>query len=270
MPPCRLFSPPALQLVCRSVGASSGDLRHALKACRAAIDELEQQHLQQTEAAITSALADSFDGLAPAAPAPASLTVGPKQMSTALARLAGVRSAQFGAQAASIVRSLPNQQQMLLYSLAVLCKQPEQDAAAAGAQDPVTPSKGSKAAASSLWKGAGSAAVLSSNGTGAGSPASTGGSWSGLKKKKKAAVGGSGSQAGPQGSVFVLAVTADAAYHQYAQVCMCGLWAYCALCCTSRAVSGLCCRLLLAGNHMHSCCAILCNAFGDAAALKVV
>lgn len=202
------------------MGASSGDLRHALKACRAAIDELEQQHQQQQEAAVTAAvttsLLDSCDGTAiAAAPAPAVLSVGPKQMSIALGRLAGVRSAQFGAQAASVIRSLPNQQQMLLYSLAVFCQQPAEDAAAGG-QEPVTPSKGGKAAASSLWKGAGGAAVLTSGAPGGGSPAGAAGSWSGLKKKKKAVAGSS--QAGAQGSVFALAVMADAAYHQYMQV----------------------------------------------------
>lgn len=213
----RLFSSSALQLCCRSVGASSGDLRHALKACRAAIHELEQQHQQQQEAAATTALLDSCDGaVAAAAVAPAVLSIGPKQMSIALGRLAGVRSAQFGAQAASIIRSLPNQQQMLLYSLAVFCQQPADDAAAGG-QDPATPSKGGKAATSSLWKGAGSAAVLSSGAPGGGSPAGGPGSWSGLKKKKKV-VAGSSSQAGAQASVFALAVTADAAHQQYMQV----------------------------------------------------
>lgn len=213
------------------MAASSGDLRHALKACRAAVDELEQQHNQQQQpaAALTAALTDSCtrgpDTAAPAAPcgpagaAAAAPTVGPKQMSLALTRLAGVRSSQFGAQAASVIRSLPNQQQLLLYSLAVLCQQPgEQDGPAAGGQGTATPSKGGKAAASSLWQGAGSAAVLSSGGGGGASPAA--GSWSGLKKQKKRAVLGASSsgQAGPQGSVFVLAVTADAAYNQYSKV----------------------------------------------------
>jgi hypothetical protein len=144
--------------------------------------------------------------------------VGPKQMSLALTRLAGVRSSQFGAQAASIIRSLPNQQQLLLYSLAVLCQQPA-DATAGAGQAPVTPSKGGKVAASSLWQGAGSAAVLSSSNAGcSGSPA--GGSWSaGLKKKKKAVASRSSGQAGAHCSVFVLAVTADAAYIQYCKVC---------------------------------------------------
>lgn len=236
LPTHRLFSPQAMQLVCRSVAASTGDLRHALKACRAAVDELEQQHQQEATAAaaaVTSAQlgGGSQDGSAvPAAAGPAaSLLVGPRQMSVALARLAGVRSGQFGAQAASIIRSLPNQQQMLLYSLAVFCQQQPQaqqcgQASAAGA-DPVTlgskAGSSGKAAASSLWKGAGSASLLSScAGAGSGGSSPAAGSWSaGLKgKKKKAAVAGSG-QGGAQGaSVFALAVTADAAYRQYMQV----------------------------------------------------
>jgi hypothetical protein len=239
------------------VGASSGDLRHALKACRAAIDELEQQHQQQQqqqETAVTTALLDSCSGAATAAAvAPAVLSVGPQQMSIALGRLAGVRSAQFGAQAASIIRSLPNQQQMLLYSLAVFCQQPTENAAAGG-QHPVTPSKGGKAAASSLWKGAGSAAVLSSGAPGGGSPAGAPGSWSGLKKKKKA-VTGSGSQAGAQASVFALAVTADAAYHQYMQVgCLHGLGGGLLLCAACRVTCPASC--LNEDGSMMAWCAL--------------
>jgi hypothetical protein len=137
-----------------------------------------------------------------------------------------VCSSQFGGQASSIIRALPNQQQMLLYALAVFCQQPEESAeggapgapAACGAAkcDPVTPSH--KASASTLWKGAGSAALLSSSGDH--SPSVSGGSWLGLKKGKNraAAVGGSG-QAGPQASsVFVLAVSAEAAFTQYVKV----------------------------------------------------
>jgi hypothetical protein len=232
--PHRLFSPQALQLVCRSVAASTGDLRHALKACRAAVDELEQQHQQEAAAAVTSAqLVGDGSGSngsngQEAAAAAAGLSVGPRQMSVALARLAGVRSGQFGAQAASIIRSLPNQQQMLLYALAVFCQQqPAQQGAcgqaSAAGGDPATP--GSKAAASSLWKGAGSASLLSScagaGGAGGGGKSSPGaGSWSaGLKsKKRKAAVDGPGQGGAQAASVFALAVTADAAYHQYMQV----------------------------------------------------
>lgn len=278
------------------MAASTGDLRHALKACRAAVDELEQQHQQEATAAaaaVTSAQPGDGGGsggqdgsAAPAAAGPAaSLLVGPRQMSVALARLAGVRSGQFGAQAASIIRSLPNQQQMLLYSLAVFCRQQPQaqqgaagaygQASAAGA-DPVTPgSKGgasSKTAASSLWKGAGSASLLSScagaghggGGSGGSSPAA--GSWSaGLKgKKKKTAVAGTG-QGGAQGaSVFALAVTADAAYRQYMQV---GAWEE-----ISRAI-GLCyagcvvlCWGFLLGSAVAACrqlegtkCSLLCK-----------
>jgi len=218
---CRLFEPSALQLCSRSVGASSGDLRHALKACRAAVDELEQQQSTSTAAAGTAAAAGTTDS---PAPKPAA-TVGPRLMSVALSRLAGVRSSQFGAQATSIIRSLPNQQQLLLYALSVLCQQPAQEAS--GSVDPMTPNKAGKVSASSLWKGAGSAAVLSSSGgSNGGSPTSSAGSWSRLKKKKGAGSSSlsrlgssSNGQPGGQGSVFVLAVTADAAYGQYVQVC---------------------------------------------------
>jgi hypothetical protein len=230
---CRLFAPVAVQLCCRSVGASNGDLRSALKACRAALDEAEQQQQQQEDTTGTpkdsSAPAQGTAGVtAPAATAP---LVGVKQMSQALVRLAGVRSSQFGGQASSIIRALPNQQQMLLYALAVFCQQPEEASegapAACGAAkcDPLTPSH--KASASSLWKGAGSAALLrSSNGNH--SPGVSGGSWSGLKKAKKRAAGvmGAGGQAGPQASsVFVLAVSAEAAYTQYVKVGGVGLLA---------------------------------------------
>lgn len=188
------------------------------------MDELEQQHNQQqaTAAALDDGctLADGPASCVSASAAPsAPPMVGPKQMSLALTRLAGVRSSQFGAQAASIIRSLPNQQQLLLYSLAVLCQQPADAAAGAGGQAPVTPSKGGKVAASSLWQGAGSAAVLSSSNAGC-SSSPAGGSWSaGLKKKKKTVATGSSGQPGAHGSVFVLAVTADAAYIQYCKVC---------------------------------------------------
>lgn len=156
------------------MGTSSGDLRHALKACRAAVDELErqQQQLQDANASVSAKA-----GITP--------TVTVKYMMGALARLAGVRSSYFGAQATSSIRTLPNQQQLLLYSLSVLCS--PRDAVEAV----------SKKTSSNLWSTAGTACALSST-----------------KSFKKGGGADSSSQ-----QVFVLAVGLEEAFTQYKQVC---------------------------------------------------
>jgi hypothetical protein len=197
---CRLFEPAALELCARSVGTSSGDLRHALKACRAAVDELERLHKHQQEQQ------DEAPAAAATAAVKAPPTVTARTMVVALQRLASVRSSHFGAQATSCIRSLPNQQQLLLYSLSVLCR--PRDAAAvdaAAAPSPygktaVAPAAG--ADTSSLWKAAGSAVAHGNSSS---------------KKGSNKNVTGSSSPSSQQ--VFVLSVSLDDAYLQYRQVC---------------------------------------------------
>ncbi|WIA15310.1 hypothetical protein OEZ85_001977 [Tetradesmus obliquus] len=200
--PTKLFEPAALELCARSVGTSSGDLRHALKACRTAVDELEALHKQRQQQ-------QQQEAVSPAAAAAALPTVTARTMIGALQRLASVRSSHFGAQATSCIRSLPNQQQLLLYSLSVLCK--PRDAATAEAAPgpygrPAAPPAAAAADTSSLWKAAGSA-VAHSSGSKKGA----------VKKLAGSAAGGSSSPSSQQ--VFVLSVGLDDAYLQYRQVC---------------------------------------------------
>jgi hypothetical protein len=131
----------------------------------------------------------------------------------ALQRLASVRSSHFGAQATSCIRSLPNQQQLLLYSLSVLCR-PRDAAVDAADSQQKQPLYGRTAPAatppaagtSSLWKAAGSAVAHRS-----------GSSKKGAAKKRAGASGSSSSPSSQQ--VFVLSVALDDAYLQYRQVC---------------------------------------------------
>eukprot|EP00879_Flechtneria_rotunda_P019090 GHRR01020044.1.p1 GENE.GHRR01020044.1~~GHRR01020044.1.p1 ORF type:complete len:500 (+),score=236.86 GHRR01020044.1:890-2389(+) len=213
--PTKVFEPSALELCARSVASSSGDLRHALKACRAALDELERQHShqekqqQQLAAAVASdwpaavlpvsSLTGGASGSmsAPSATVPAvTPTVTVRYMMQALSRLASVRSSQFGAQATSTIRTLPNQQQLLLYALSVLC-QPH----SAVATDT------SNVRDAGLWKAAGSATMLGSSNTSSRSSAAA----------RLWTAGPAGDS--PSRSVFVLAVGLEDAYSQYKQVC---------------------------------------------------
>ncbi|KAF6252575.1 hypothetical protein COO60DRAFT_1672110 [Scenedesmus sp. NREL 46B-D3] len=213
--PAKLFEPAALDLCARSVGTSSGDLRHALKACRAAVDELERLHRQQQEQQQhdTSPSTAAAAAAAASAASAAHPTVTARVMVGALQRLASVRSSHFGAQAASCIRALPNQQQLLLYSLSVLCRPREVPADAADGQQKqqqcgrTAPASTAAAAAgsSSLWKAVGSALAHSS------------GSKKGAAKKLGGSASGSSSPSSRQ--VFVLSVALDDAYAQYRQVC---------------------------------------------------
>lgn len=180
--PCRLFETSALELCSRSVATSSGDIRHALKACRAAVDELERQ--QQKHAATGEVIK----------PSP---KVNVRSMMNALASLASSRSSHYGAQATSSIRTLPNQQQLLLYAMSVLCRPRDSVCDDTRISD-------SKKDSSSLWAAAGTASALSSSCA------------SGNKSSK-----GSSTTATPGSTrqVFTLAVGIEEAYAQYKQVC---------------------------------------------------
>jgi hypothetical protein len=165
---------------------------------------LERLHKQQQE--------QQQQDTAPAAVAAKALpTVTARTMVGALQRLASVRSSHFGAQATSCIRSLPNQQQLLLYSLSVLCQPRGAAAAADAARSPYGKTAATPAAAadtSSLWKAAGSAVAHSS-----------GSSKKGTSKKGTGSSVASSSSSPSSQQVFVLSVGLDDAYMQYRQVC---------------------------------------------------
>eukprot|EP00775_Hariotina_reticulata_P008573 gene8573-8755_t len=136
----------------------------------------------------------------------------------ALSKIAGVRSSQFGAQATSSIRSLPNQQQLLLYALSVLCSPRSNSNSADPGGAAASPAAVSHTAAgmSSLWKSAGSAVALSSL---PGSTISPGGRKGG-KGSSKLGRSSLGSDASlPSQQVFVLAAGLEGAFVQYRHVC---------------------------------------------------
>jgi hypothetical protein len=197
----RLFELPALELCARSVAASTGDLRHALKACRAAVDELERQQHQQAAAAAAAAAASL---VCP--------TVSMKTMMGALSKIAGVRSSQFGVQATSSIRSLPNQQQLLLYALSVLCSPGNRGCSANSGAACLN---SIPAETSSLWSNAGSAVALSSSPGSISSSGRKGGK--GSSKLSRSSLGNDAPQ--PSQQVFVLASGLEEVYVQYRHVC---------------------------------------------------
>lgn len=115
-PPSRsVLQQPALELCARSVAGSSGDLRQALRACRAALDNALRRYQQQQP---------------PAQAGPVTVTM--RDMAAALTQLAGVRSTQASAAHAASIRALPNQQQLVLFALSTLCPLPAEEGAGSG------------------------------------------------------------------------------------------------------------------------------------------
>ncbi|GBF91534.1 hypothetical protein Rsub_04274 [Raphidocelis subcapitata] len=229
--PERLIDKTAIELCARQVASTSGDLRLAIKACRGALDALAVARAQHF--AVAAAEAENGCGQAAGKAPPA--CVGVRDMMAALGRLAGVRSSQHGAATVASIRALPNQQQLLLYSLSVLCPPPEdaapqspaaaQGGAAGGGGTPQTAGRGRSAV--SLW------AELTPGGTHAARPVlvrtPSGSLPAGVGRRLFGAGGGSGKAAagGGKGAVkgaaaaggYVLAVPLGAAYAQYCRVC---------------------------------------------------
>jgi hypothetical protein len=173
------------------------------------VDELEQQQLAAAAAADTATGSNATAAPAAGGGVPCT-TIGARHMSAALSRLASVRSSQFGAQACSIIRSLPNQQQLLLYALSVLCQQPSEGSEGGDGAAGSSPAASGKQPASRLWKAAGTAAMVTSGG--GGSPAAGGGA-AGSGSLKLA--GGSAALSGGGSGVFVLAVGVEDVFAQY-------------------------------------------------------
>ncbi|KAI8468241.1 MAG: hypothetical protein J3K34DRAFT_478706 [Monoraphidium minutum] len=233
--PERLFDAAAVELCARQVSSTSGDLRMAVKACRAALDALTTARAAQ--------LAAGSGGKAPPA------RVGVRDMMAALGRLAGVRSSQHGAATVASVRSLPNQQQLLLYSLTVLCPPPD---AADTLSSSASLSSDSFGSSSSSFSGVSAAAAAAAGspaagGGGGGTPAGRGrsaaslwaelgppgggapgsaakavrapGAAGGAGRRLFGAGGGGGGAGKGGGGGYVLAVALEDAYCQYCKVC---------------------------------------------------
>ncbi len=232
-----MIDPTAVELCARQVASTSGDLRLAIKACRAALEALTAARAAHFAAAAAAA-ADGC-GKPPAAVAgkgPAAC-VGVRDMMAALGRLAGVRSSQHGAATVASIRTLPNQQQLLLYSLSVLCTPPELPEVAAGPSGltgfgsgsfstPPTASRSRSAA--SLWAEvtpSGSHApravlVRTPSGSAAGSVGRRlFGAGGGKGGKGGGGAGKGGKGAGAGAGATVLAVGFEDAYAQYCKVC---------------------------------------------------
>lgn len=115
----QVYEEQALELVGRNVAASSGDLRHAVRACCLAVD------------CLAKACKPSSSTPAPAAAPQQRSTVTARDMLAALGQLSSVKASNASAAAVAAIRSLPNQQQLLLYVVATLSKpsEPKEDQA---------------------------------------------------------------------------------------------------------------------------------------------
>lgn len=197
------------------MASSTGDLRHALKACRCALDELERLH-QQQEKQQQEQKDQEQQQPGMTACAPSSLRVNVRLMLGALSRIAGVRSSQFGTQTCSGIRALPNQQQLLLYSLSVLCRPRGDDVAqTATATTQQQLSTSTPPRTSRLWETAGSAVPLSGGGRHPSTPGSVRkATHAGHTPARSPAPGTPGAS-----RVFMLAATLDDAHAQYRAVC---------------------------------------------------
>jgi hypothetical protein len=121
--PWPAFDDAALDVCARHVSASSGDLRHALRACGQALD-----------ARCASAAAAAAQTQTPAQQQQQQQQqrqqrIGPRDMSQALAQLVGARASNSTASAVAAIRSMPTQQQLMMFVLARLTAPKEAPAA---------------------------------------------------------------------------------------------------------------------------------------------
>jgi hypothetical protein len=256
--PPRVIEPTAIELCARQVASTTGDLRLAIKACRMALEALAAARAAHFEA-VADGCQEAAAGKAPPACVgprdimaalgrlagaswpwergqgssgmqPASKTMRPCPILDALhhgpspaPRPAppppGVRSSQHGAATVASIRALPNQQQLLLYSLSVLCPPPELPeapaAASSGSFTAATPPSKARTAAG-LWAdatpGGGPAARLTLVRTPSGG---------GPGRRLFGAGGGKAGKGGKGGgdAGTVMAAGAEAVYAQYCRVC---------------------------------------------------